>query len=153
MQEPTGLFIDGTWVESSESADVLDKFTREPIRRVSVSSEEHVAAAVAGAQSAARHPLSPASRSDILLRAADLLDDRADEIERDYVAETGFTIADARVERERAAQVFRLSAGEAIRYGGTRVRRRHWISVRLSRSAESRRIRDHGGVDGIRDGR
>lgn len=121
MQEPTGLFIDGTWIDSSESADVLDKFTREPIRRVSVASQEHVAAAVAGAQFAARHPLSPASRSDILLRAADLLDDRADEIERDYVAETGFTIADARVERERAAQVFRLSAGEAIRLAGEEI--------------------------------
>jgi acyl-CoA reductase-like NAD-dependent aldehyde dehydrogenase len=65
--------------------------------------------------------LPPAQREEILNRAAALLDERADEIEADYVAETGFTPADAAGELKRAANIFRLSAGEAIRIAGEEV--------------------------------
>ena len=121
VQETTGIFIDGTWTDSDEGFTVYDKYTREPVAELKLATESHVESAVASAVEASRQPLPPAQREQILNDAADLLVDRADEIESDYVAETGFTPSDAAGELKRAASVFRLSAGEAIRIAGEEV--------------------------------
>lgn len=121
MEHQTGLFIDGQWHSSQKSFTVADKYTLEPIRTVTVASEEQVAQAVASADRAAARPLDPAQRQAVLLRTADLLLERADGIVADYVAETGFTVADGRAELVRAVDVFRLCASEAIRIAGEEI--------------------------------
>lgn len=120
-QKTTGIFIGGGWAGSDEGFTVYDKYTREPVAELELATESHVEAAVASAVEASRRPLPQARREEILNGAAALLDGRAEEIEADYVAETGFTPADAAGELKRAASIFRLSAGEAIRIAGEEV--------------------------------
>lgn len=120
-QESTGIYIGGEWADSDESFTVYDKYTREPVADLKLATEKHVEAAVASAVDASKQPLPPAQREQILNDAAALLEERATEIESDYVAETGFTPSDAAGELKRAASVFRLSAGEAIRVAGEEI--------------------------------
>ena len=120
-REVTGIFIAGEWAGSDETFTVYDKYTREPVAELDLATESHVETAVASAVQASRRPLPPAQREQILNDAGALLDERAEEIESDYVAETGFTPSDAAGELKRAANIFRLSAGEAIRIAGEEV--------------------------------
>ena len=120
-EEPTGIFIDGDWVSSAESFTVHDKYTNEPVAELGLANPDLVASAVDSAHETSRHPLPPGQRAAILEGAASLLEDRSDEIVDDYVAETGFTPQDAEGELARAAGIFRLSAGEAIRIAGEEV--------------------------------
>ena len=56
----------------------------------------------------------------ILLRAADLIDGRADEIARTITAENGKTLAEARGEAARSGELVRLAAFEGAHlYGQT----------------------------------
>lgn len=119
--ESTGIFIAGEWSPAKERLIVQDKYTAEPVAEIGVADESHVGKAVASAAEAVRRPLPPSDRERILLSAADLLEARSTEIEADYVSETGFTPADASGELKRAAGIFRLSAGEAIRLAGEEV--------------------------------
>ncbi|WP_167133192.1 aldehyde dehydrogenase family protein [Paramicrobacterium chengjingii] len=116
-----GLYIDGTWRKPEHQRAVIDKFTFEPIRDVAEANIVDVASAIEGAGRAAQHPLNPGERASILDMVADSLESNADSIVADYVAETGFTIADARGELRRAVRIYRLSAHEAIRIAGEEV--------------------------------
>ncbi|MGH8927069.1 MAG: aldehyde dehydrogenase family protein [Acidimicrobiia bacterium] len=58
-------------------------------------------------------------RASVLERAAAALEQQAEEIARDMVAEMGKPLTDARNEVKRAADNFRLYAGEALRLQGT----------------------------------
>lgn len=78
--------------------------------------ESVLAAAVSGA--AAMAALAAYERAELLERAADLLAAEADEIAELIVAEQGKTIAEARIEANRAPQLLRLCAGEALRIHG-----------------------------------
>ncbi|WP_216897557.1 aldehyde dehydrogenase family protein [Nocardia alni] len=118
---PTGLFVEGQWRESDQRFTVTDKYLREPIAELAVAGPAQVDAAVGAARRAADDPLPPARRERILLDAAELLEERAAEIERTYVAETGFTLADARTESARAVGTLRLCAGEAVRVAGQEI--------------------------------
>lgn len=120
-QDLTGIYIAGDWVTSPERFTVHDKYTFEEAAELNLATEEHVEAAADSAHQASRRPLPPARREEILLGAANLLDERAEEIVADYVTETGFTPGDASGELKRAASIFRLSAGEAIRIAGEEV--------------------------------
>ena len=75
--------------------EVLDKYTRQPFAAVAQAGPADVGRAVTGAVAAAQRPLPPARRQAILAGAARLLEARRDEIRALYVAETGFTPADA----------------------------------------------------------
>jgi len=119
--QETGIYIGGAWTDSDETFTVYDKYTRQPMAELMLATESHVEAAVESAVEAVRKTLPPARREKILNNAAGLLDERAVEIESDYVAETGFTPSDAAGELKRAASIFRLSAGEAIRIAGEEV--------------------------------
>jgi len=120
-QDITGIFIGEEWVDSDEVFTVHDRYTMDPIAEVRLARETHVEAAVAAATEASRRPLPPARREEILNGAAALLDERSSEIEEHYVSETGFTPRDASGELRRAADIFRLSAGEAIRIAGEEI--------------------------------
>ena len=117
----TGLLIDGQWEPSRTEFAVLDKYTQQQIAAVAQASPADVARAVTGALAAAQHPLPAARRQDILTEAARLLDTRTDEIRALYVAETGFTPADAATELTRAVATLRLSAEEAVRIAGQEI--------------------------------
>jgi acyl-CoA reductase-like NAD-dependent aldehyde dehydrogenase len=118
---PTGVLIDGHWQSGGPEAPVLDKFTRQPITVIRHARPGDAAEAVTAAVRAAARPLPPARRHEILSAASRLLLDRAADIKAAYVAETGFTMADADGELARAAQTLRLSAEEAIRLAGEEV--------------------------------
>jgi acyl-CoA reductase-like NAD-dependent aldehyde dehydrogenase len=117
----TGLLIDGKWEPAGTGLEVLDKYTRQPFAVVARAAPADVDRAVASAASAARKPLAPARRQAILGEAAGLLEARADEICALYVAETGFTPADAATELTRAVATLRLSADEAVRIAGEEI--------------------------------
>jgi len=117
----TGLLIDGQWEPSRTELTVLDKYTREPIAGLAQASPPDVGRAVTGALAAAQRPLPPARRQAILAETARLLDERRDEISALYVAETGFTPADAATELTRSAATLRLSAAEAVRIAGEEI--------------------------------
>ncbi|MGH8957532.1 MAG: aldehyde dehydrogenase family protein [Acidimicrobiia bacterium] len=85
------------------------------------SSPADVEAAVAAAQTALAGWGASAApdRASFLNKAAAILDQRADEIAREMVAEMGKPLGDARNEVKRTADNFRLYAGEALRLQGT----------------------------------
>jgi aldehyde dehydrogenase (NAD+) len=60
----------------------------------------------------------PDVRADVLVRAADILASRADEIATELVREEGKTLAEARMETRRTPQNLRFYAGEALRLSG-----------------------------------
>lgn len=121
LTEATGLLVDGAWRAPAATAPVSDKFTGATVRTVADAGPAEVDAAVAGAARAARDPLQPDERRRILEDAATVLTGHEAEIVQGYVAETGFTPADARGELARAASIFRMSAQEALRLAGEEV--------------------------------
>ena len=60
----------------------------------------------------------PEVRADVLLRAADLLAERADALAVELVREEGKTLAEARMETRRTPQNLRMYAGECLRLTG-----------------------------------
>jgi acyl-CoA reductase-like NAD-dependent aldehyde dehydrogenase len=118
----SGLLIGGEWVDGGEPLPVLDKYSGEPFAELRAARPEDVDRAVAVAAATADGPALPAwRRAEILEGAADRLGARADEVLSTYVAETGFTRADAAAELKRARETLRLAAGEALRLTGETV--------------------------------
>ena len=117
----TGVLIDGKWRVTGREAAVRDKFTQQPFAAVRLGTSEDAAAAVTAAAHAARHPLPPARRYEILSTAAHMLAERKQEIIANYIAETGFTRSDAEGELMRTIGTLRLSAEEALRIAGEEV--------------------------------
>ncbi len=119
----TGLLVDGRWRSDAPEVAVGDKFTQAPFASIRQAEVRHVDAAVTGAVAASEHPLPPHRRYEILSEAARLLGlpEHRDELVATYVAETGFTLADARQELGRAAATLRLSDEEALRLAGEEV--------------------------------
>jgi acyl-CoA reductase-like NAD-dependent aldehyde dehydrogenase len=113
------LLIAGSWVEGAESYPVYDKFTGELMGNADCASEIQVEAAVLGTvQAFHRNKLDAYERYEILLKVADLLDRRREEMIETIVGEAGFPVSDASNEVTRAAQTFILSAEEAKRLTG-----------------------------------
>src|SRR6516162_9181825 len=117
----TGLLVGGRWCASGTELVVTDKYTLQPLAIVQQARPGDIEAAVAAAVEAARHPMPPARRQDILGEASRLLAARRDEICAIYVAETGFTPEDAAGEMNRAVATMRLSAEESVRIAGEEV--------------------------------
>lgn len=122
MAKPTGLLIGGEWVDDGGRIPVTDKFLCEPVAEVVQATPDHVDLAVGEAAAAASNkPLDVRRRSDILIGAAERLAAGRATITEDYVAETGFTFADAETELERTTETLRLCAAEALRLSGEMV--------------------------------
>jgi acyl-CoA reductase-like NAD-dependent aldehyde dehydrogenase len=113
------LLIGGRWVEGAESYDVFDKFTGEVIGSADCASKTQVRDAVLTAKLAFEtNKLFAYERYQILLRTAELLERRREEIIETIIAEAGFPFLDASNEVTRAAQTFILSAEESKRLTG-----------------------------------
>ena len=116
-------YVGGSW-EPSSSGRTYEK--RNPARPSEVigefpaSSEDDVNAAVAAAAEAfpgwSRMPA--ASRAAVLMKAADAVEARVEEIASDMTREMGKPLREARMESARAAAIFRFFAGEAWRPKG-----------------------------------
>jgi len=102
------------------AADVNPAAPEEHVATVSLAGPGIAADAIEAAASAfaAWRETPPPPRGDVLRRAADLVDARADTIGRDLAREEGKTLAEAIGETRRAATILRYSAGQTLEQDG-----------------------------------
>ena len=121
----TPMLIGGEWrpaVGSGRTEDVTSPYDGSVVGAVPVGAGEDVEAALAAAEAGAeRWRRTPAhARMKILLRAAELADQRAAEIARTISAESGKRITEATGEASRSGEIIRLAAFEGTQlYGDT----------------------------------
>ena len=116
------LFLDGAWVDGSESSPVSDKFTGRVIGHVARAPREQVDRAVhAARRSFEREHLDGQRRYQILHDTASLVEERRQDFIERIVAEAGFPVADADNEVSRTIQTLLLSAEEGQRLSGEMV--------------------------------
>ena len=116
------MLIGGTWqpARSDRSEDVTSPFDGSVIGTVPVADGADVSVALERAEAGAvRWRRTPAhERMRILLRAADLADERAEQTAQVISAEAGKTITEARGEASRSGDLIRLSAFEGTQLYG-----------------------------------
>jgi succinate-semialdehyde dehydrogenase / glutarate-semialdehyde dehydrogenase len=119
---PTGLYIDGGSVPSSDGStiEVRDPATGELLTSVADATVADGLAAVAAAHSAQPGwaATAPRARGEVLRRTFELMTERAEELARLIVLENGKALPDARGEVAYAAEFFRWYAEEAVRATG-----------------------------------
>jgi acyl-CoA reductase-like NAD-dependent aldehyde dehydrogenase len=119
MAKQYDLYIAGEWVKTENYLPVYHKFTGELIASIARAERRHVAEAVTAASKQFQgDQLTPFERYQILLKTADLLEERREVLELSLVREVGKTRKDAKGELDRAINTFRLSAEEAKRISG-----------------------------------
>jgi aldehyde dehydrogenase (NAD+) len=122
MSEPTlASLVGGRRLEGDEVVpDINPAAPDEHVATVTLAGPEIAAEAVEAA--AAAFPrwrdTPPPSRGDVLRRAADLVDERADAIGRDLAREEGKTLVEAVGETRRAAAILRYYAGQTLEPDG-----------------------------------
>src|SRR6266550_2935467 len=114
----TRMLIGGDWrpaERTGRTEDVRSPYDGSVVGTVPVAGPDDVEAALAAAEAgAARWRRTPAhERTRILLRAAQLADERAAEVARTISAEVGKTITEATGEASRSGEIIRLAAFEA----------------------------------------
>src|SRR3954470_10970030 len=118
------MLLAGEWRGAGNRATetVLSPYDGRPVGSVPLATIDDAIAAVDGAEAAARvQRETPAhERVAVLLRAADLADQRAEDIAQTISAETGKPISEARGEAARSGAIIRLAAHEGTQlYGDT----------------------------------
>src|SRR5688572_3198746 len=114
------MHIAGHWVDRAEKVEVRNPFDGSVIDTVPRATVDDVDAAVAGAvEGAAAMRRMPAyERYRVLRRAAELMEQRTDELGRLISQEEGKTLKEGRAEAARARETIELSAEEAKRLYG-----------------------------------
>lgn len=113
------LYINGQWKDGESTSPVLDKFDGRQLAVVHSASRVQVDEALVGLERAQREVDFPHyERFVVLSTASKLLLEREDKFVESIIADTGFTIGDARREVQRAAQTLLISAEEAKRIHG-----------------------------------
>jgi succinate-semialdehyde dehydrogenase/glutarate-semialdehyde dehydrogenase len=117
--EPT-LYIDGGWRKTAETLPVLNPADETVIGAVPVAARADLDDALAAAERGFRlwSRTSPARRAEIILAAAALMRERADEIARSITLEHGKPLAQARLEVIRGCEFFEWDAAEGRRTYG-----------------------------------
>ncbi len=119
---PKQLFIGGEWRDAGEGAKlaVEDPSTGETLTEVADGTAEDAKAALTAAHEAQEEwaATPPNTRSEILYKAFELLNERADELALLMTLEMGKTIAESKGEIAYAAEFFRWFSGEALRLDG-----------------------------------
>jgi acyl-CoA reductase-like NAD-dependent aldehyde dehydrogenase len=122
MSEPAlASLIGGRRLEGDEVVpDVNPAAPDEHVATVALASSEIAAEAVeaAAAAFAAWRDTPPPARGDVLRRAADLVDERAETIGRDLAREEGKTLVEGVGETRRAAAILRYYAGQTLEPDG-----------------------------------
>ena len=112
----------GRWLDTEREFAVFDKFTQQPLANVAETSQHQVSDAVRLTYAAfTKGAPPPHERAKILRRTADLIEAARTRFAELMVAETGFTVADAAGEIDRALVTLNLSAEEATRLVGETV--------------------------------
>ena len=120
-QQAFGNLIGGSWRSSDETiANVNPSDTSDIIGHYAVATADDVRAAVERAHEAGRawFAATPQNRADRLDAIGDEISKRVDELARQLSREEGKTLRESRAEVTKAAQLFKYSAGEAIRLSG-----------------------------------
>lgn len=118
-----GLFIDGAWRATPETAPVIDPATEAEIGRHPVARHSDLADAVAAARRgfAIWRAVSPAERQNVMMRAAAILRDRAARIAHAMTLEQGKPLEQARLEVIRACEIIEWDATEGRRLYGRQI--------------------------------
>jgi succinate-semialdehyde dehydrogenase/glutarate-semialdehyde dehydrogenase len=116
------MLINGEWVEGSDSVtmDVENPATLETCGSVAVSSGSDIDGAVEAAHNAFKDwsRLSPEKRAEYLMKAADIVLEREEEIGRTMTSEQGKPFKEARGEVRKGADILRYYAEEGKRVLG-----------------------------------
>ncbi len=113
------LFIDGKWVETSNTHKVYNKFTGELFSEICVADELRINQAVEAAVHAHKHTQFPADfRYQVLMKTADLLLQDVDALAEIIAKEGGKPITDAKAEVRRSASTLQIAADEAKKLVG-----------------------------------
>ncbi len=122
LRVPTALHVGGRWVGASDGGRfaVTDPATGDEIAQVANGTVEDALRCVDAAAEAAAGwaATAPRRRSEVLLRAFELMTERGERIAELMVRENGKALADARGEVAYAAEFFRWYAEEAVRVAG-----------------------------------
>ena len=114
------MYVAGEWAAAAAEDEIRSPWSGDPVdtvpRATAADSERALAAAVEGAATMRR--LSAYDRAQILNRAADLIEDAADDLARTISAEEGKPLAEAVGEARRGPELFRLAASEGARMHG-----------------------------------
>ena len=113
------LYFKGQWRDGEDTTAVHDKFNGDELARVHTAGRAQVEEALSGLDGVHESVAFPNyERFLVLSRASGLLLDREDEFVEAIIADTGFTVGDARREVQRAAQTLLISGEEAKRIHG-----------------------------------
>ncbi|MEV6848128.1 aldehyde dehydrogenase family protein [Actinoplanes sp. NPDC051411] len=117
---PAPALLGGKWIDDGPVAERIGPFTRTVVSRAVVARPADAATAAEYAKTAARSVgrLAPATRADILDRAAALATRRRADIARLIALELGKPVKDGLGELDRVADTFAVCAAEARRIGG-----------------------------------
>jgi acyl-CoA reductase-like NAD-dependent aldehyde dehydrogenase len=107
------LLLDGKWIESDSWGEIRSPYSGEVVGRVPLVGGDVAREAVGAAAAAMRVPLPAWKRAEILDRTAALISERVETLARLMVGETGKPIVAARIEVQRAAFTYRMSAAAA----------------------------------------
>lgn len=114
------LLIDGQWLGGGSMLEVRNKYNGELVGVVPAARKEDMDAAIDAAERAedVMADMPAYKRAEILLKAAALLRERADNLAKTIAAEAGKALKFARAEVDRAASTFTIAAEEAKRLHG-----------------------------------
>lgn len=114
------LYINGKWVDGGNTTPVYNKYDDSLIGTLPVADSALLDEAIAGAERAAQvmADMPAHKRAAILLRTAQLLNERREDIARIIAAEAGKALKFARIEVDRAVGTFTIAGEEAKRLHG-----------------------------------
>jgi acyl-CoA reductase-like NAD-dependent aldehyde dehydrogenase len=114
------MYVGGAWTSGAKQEEVRHPYDGAVVDVVPVAGTEQVEAALAGAELGAKHmrALTGYERSQVLMRAADLADQRTEQLAHTISSESGKAIGEARVEASRSGALLRLAAFEGSQLYG-----------------------------------
>ena len=114
------MYIGGQPVDKEEKIDVIYPYTNEKIGEVPKGNPEDVEKAIEKAKIGLQKlkKLTAYEKYQILMKAAEILKNKREEVAKAIVYEVGKTIIEARTEVDRAVNTITFSAEEAKRIGG-----------------------------------
>lgn len=114
------MFYGGEWRDATRKIEVRNPFDDSVVGTVPAATESDIEAALVGAVAGAKTMAAVPGykRYQILLKAAQLMESRADDLGRTISSEEGKTLAEGKMEVMRAKETLELSAEEAKRIEG-----------------------------------
>ena len=114
------LLIDGQWVGAGPALEIKNKYNGSTVGVLPTASRDDLDEAIAAAERAetVMADMPAYKRSEILLRTAALIREKADDLAKTIAAEAGKALKFARAEVDRAQSTFTFAAEEAKRMHG-----------------------------------